>query len=173
MKKLLQQFLFGSLCAAILVAGSAANAQTTTTKAKVADAKVADTPREVAKTERKWYPFYGTVASVDTKAKTVSLKKIEGVRLLQTDSKTTLEMNGKSASLADIKPGYYLHGKLHKDSDKDEAILDAKIEKEAPERKHPGTMNELHKKSTPADMASEDEAAAPKAPAPKKKTVKP
>jgi hypothetical protein len=168
MKKTLQQLMFGGLCAAILVAGNA-NAQTNkTTKVKVSDTKAKDavvTP----KPKREWYPFYGTVAAVDTKAKTVSLKKIEGVRVLQTDDKTTLEMNGKPASLADIKTGYYLHGKLHKDTDKDEAILDAKIEKEAPHTKASTKMENGKPAVVPAVPAAEETAT--NAPAKNKKKI--
>ena len=140
MKKSLQQLVFGSLCAAILVASSTANAQPVntvkTTKPADAKAKAADTAKdaETAKPKRDWYPFYGTVAAVDKTAKTVSLKKMEGVRLLQTDDKTTFEMNDKPASLGDVKAGNYLHGKLHKEGGKEEYILDAKIEKTAPVR---------------------------------------
>ena len=118
MKKSLQHLVFGSLFAAILVAGSAAHAQTT----------------ETPKPKRDWYPFYGTVAAVDKSAKTVALKKKEGERVLHTDAQTTLEMGGKPATLSSIQPGYYLHGKLHKENSV-EYILDAKIELEAPAKK--------------------------------------
>jgi hypothetical protein len=121
MKKTLQHLMLGSLFAAILVVGSAASAQTKPTDAT-----------ETAKPKRDWYPFYGTVAAVDARDKTVSLKKKEGERVLQTDAKTTLEQDGKPATLTDIKAGNYIHGKLHKEGGKEEYILDAKIELEAP-----------------------------------------
>ena len=118
MKTSLKQILFSSVFAALLVGNTHANAQT----------------NSPAKPKRSWYPFYGTVASVDTSAKTVALKKKEGERVLKTDSQTTFEMAGSPASLATIKDGYYLHGKLHKENGV-EYILDAKIETEAPAKK--------------------------------------
>ena len=158
MKKSLQQLVFGSLFAAILVAGSTANSQTTnkfkTFSPKARSAETAKAPVDAAKPKREWYPFYGIVATVDKAAKTVALKKIQGARLLQTDSQTTFEMNGKPASLADVKPGYYLHGKLHKEMTKEEYILDAKIELEAPAKN--GT-NHVAKAVAPA-MATDDTA---------------
>ena len=136
MKKSLQQFVFGSLFAAILVAGSAANAQPAKPTKPDAKAKTAEMAKdaEPAKPKRDAHSFYGTVAAVDKSAKTVSLKKTEGVRVLQTDDKTTFEMNGKPAALADVKVGNYLHGTMHKDAAKEEVIRDAKIEKSAPVR---------------------------------------
>ena len=123
---------------AFLAAGQNANAQPKPTK----DAA------ETAKPKRDWYPFYGTVAAVDTKAKTVSLKKKEGARVLQIDSKTTFEQNGKPATLADVKAGNYLHGKLHKNAAGAEIITDAKIELEAP-AKNKGT-NDMSTLTPPA-----------------------
>ena len=130
MKKSLQYLVFGSLFAAIVATSSNANAHTT--KAKAAD--VAKDPAATVKPKRDWYPFYGTVTAVDKSAKTISLKKMEGARVLQTDDKTTFEMNGKPASISDVKAGNYLHGTLHKDAAKEEVVRDAKIEKEAPVR---------------------------------------
>ena len=120
MKTTVKNLMFGALLGAFLASGLAANAQTTNQPAKEAS--------DTAKPKRDWYPFYGTVATVDATAKTVSLKKKEGARVLQTDAKTTLEQNGKPASLADVKPGNYLHGKLHKNAANLEVITDAKIE---------------------------------------------
>lgn len=131
MKKSLQHLLLGGLCAAILVVGGPLNAQTST-KVKATDNVKATDP--AAKPKRDWYPFYGTVDTVDKSAKTVALKKKDGERVLKTNSQTKLEQDGKPASLASLKPGYYLHGKLHK-IENVEFILDAKIELEAPAKK--------------------------------------
>ena len=135
MKKSLSHLMFGSLFAALLAVGQIAHAQPT---------PAATT--ETAKPKRTTYPFFGTVASVDASAKTISLKKKEGERVLHTDAKTTLEMDGKPATLADIKAGNYLHGTLHKDAAKEEFILKAKIDLEAPAKK--GT-NAVVKATTP------------------------
>lgn len=152
MKITIKNLLFGTLLGAFLAAGLNASAQTTTNKSAT----------ETAKPKRDWYPFYGTVSSVDTKAKTVALKKKEGERVLQTDAKTTLEQNGKTASLADIKAGNYLHGKLHKDAAGAEVITDAKIELAAPPKK--GATNEVA-----AATAAAADTASTNAPATKKK----
>ena len=122
----MKNLLFGTVLGAFLAAGLNVHAQTPTKPAKDAT--------ETAKPKRDWYPFYGTVAAVDTKARTVSLKKKEGERVLQTDAKTTFEQNGKPATFADVKAGNYLHGKLHKNAAGAEIITDAKIELEAPAR---------------------------------------
>ena len=141
MKKNIQHLVFGGLFAAILIAGSAANAQVT--------------PTTTPKPKRDWYPFGASVASVDTTAKTISLKKKEGERVLKTDAKTTLEQNGKPATLADVKPGNYLHGKLHKNAGGEEVLLDAKIELEAP-LKIKGT-NAMPTVATPITSAAADD----------------
>jgi hypothetical protein len=125
MKKTIKTLMYGALLGAFLAAGNNVNAQP----------KPAKDAAETAKPKRDWYPFYGTVAAVDAKAKTVSLKKKEGERVLQTDSKTAFEHNGKPATLADVKAGNYLHGKLHKNAANEEIILDAKIELEPPAKK--------------------------------------
>jgi hypothetical protein len=159
MKKNIHHLVFGGLCAAMLVAGNTVNAQTTT-KPKAAGA--AKESAETAKPKPDWYPFYGTVAAVDKSAKTVSLKKKEGERVLKTDAKTTLEQDGQPATLASIKPGYYLHGKLHK-LENVEYILDAKIELEAPAKKGTNTVSKA--KATAAE-ATTNAPAKPKKKAP-------
>jgi hypothetical protein len=162
MKKTLQQLLCAGLGAAILAA-TTASAQPAKPKATDAKAvKSEDAPK------RDWYPFYGTVTNVDLKAKTVSLRKTEGMRVLKTDDKTTLEKNDKPATLADIKPGNYLHGKLHKEGGTEEFILDAKIEKEAPiHTKGSSKMDKEKPVVTPAAPAMEETVT--NAPAKKKK----
>ena len=127
-------------------------------------AKPAKDMAEAAKPKRDWFPFSGTVAAVDANAKTISLKKKEGERVLLTDAKTTLEQNGKAAKLADIKAGNYLHGKLAKSTSGAEVILDAKIEPQAPAKKPGGsTVAPAESAKTPAASTN----------APAKKSKKP
>lgn len=85
-----------------------------------------------AKPKRDWYPFGGIVASINQQSNAIGLKRKQGVRVIRLDAKTTLEINGKPASLANVAIGYYTHGKLHKDSSGNEVIIAAKFEKEAP-----------------------------------------
>lgn len=100
---------------------------------------------EKGKPERDWYPFGGVVGSVDKQANTIALKKKEGERVLKVDSKSTLEMNGKSVTIGSVRVGDYAHGKLHKDSAGKEVITDAKFDKEGP-----GTEKEpVEKAATP------------------------
>jgi Cu/Ag efflux protein CusF len=167
MKKTLQQLLCAAL-GAVILAATTASAQTTKPKpAEVKTAKATETTMNTGDTK---YPFHGTVAAVDTKAKTVSLKKVEGVRILQTDAQTVFEMNDKPATLADIKAGNYLSGTVHKEGGKEEYIIKGKIALEAPARNTGAThkMNEKEKPAvTPAAPATEETAT--NAPAKKKK----
>jgi len=87
------------------------------------------------KAKRDWYPFGGTVVSVDKSANTLSLKKKTGRRVLKLDAKSKLEIEGKPATLGSVKVGSYAHGKLHKDSAGKEVITAAKFDKEAPKKK--------------------------------------
>lgn len=141
MKRALKYLFVTSLLAAALVAGSSLYAADTQAKG---EAKAT----EKAKPKRDWYPFYGTVASVDKQANTISLKKKEGQRVLKLDSKSTLEINGKPAVLGSVKVGDYAHGKLHKDSAGNEVITDAKFDKEAPKKEKQAADKEPRK--TPA-----------------------
>jgi hypothetical protein len=130
--------LVSSLLAAALGSGSSLYAAEP--KAKEATEKA--TPK------RDWYPFYGTVASIDKQANTISLKKKEGVRVLKLDSKSTLEIAGKPAVIGSVKVGSYAHGKLHKDSAGNEVITDAKFDKEAPSKDKPAIEKEPSKTPT-------------------------
>ena len=86
------------------------------------------------KKKRDWYPFRGTVESVNTTAGTIQLKKEEGQRVLHLDGKSTLSRLGKPVRLAEIKPGDYAHGKLHKNTRDEEVITDGKFDLEAPKK---------------------------------------
>lgn len=91
------------------------------------------------KAKRGWYPFGGIVVSTDIQAKTVSLKRKVGARVLRLDSKSILEINGRPAALANVRIGSYAHGKLHKDAALNEVIIAAKFDNEAPNRDKPIT----------------------------------
>ena len=101
-------------------------------------AAAADKPKtaaEDAKPKRDWYPFHGDVDSVSKTANTITLKKQGGERVLRLDAKTELNKGGKTVTVADIKPGEYAHGKVHKDTEGREVILAAKFEPPAPASK--------------------------------------
>jgi len=104
---------------------------------------------ETKKAKRDWYPFGGTVSSVNKSANTISLKKKEGERSLKLDAKSKLEIEGKPVTLGSIKVGSYAHGKLHKDSVGKEVITAAKFEKEAPKKKKAAAKEDLDKAPTP------------------------
>lgn len=91
----------------------------------------ASTPQK-NKPKRDWYPFGGIVASINQQSNAIGLKRKQGVRVLRLDAKSTLEINGKPASLANVAIGNYAHGKLHKNSAGNEVIIAAKFEKEPP-----------------------------------------
>ncbi len=104
--------------------------------------------KEKGKAKRDWYPFGGIVASVDKPANTISLKKKQGERVLKLDSKSTLHVDGKPATIGSVKVGDYAHGKLHKDSAGNEVITDAKFDKEKPKKDKEAADKETRK--TPA-----------------------
>jgi len=115
----------------------AADAPPTTTSGKKVAKEVAQEAKKgspEAKKKRDWYPFHGTVESVNATAGTIQLKKEEGQRVLHLDGKSTLARLGKPVRLADIKPGDYAHGKLHKNTRDEEVITDGKFDLEAPKK---------------------------------------
>lgn len=144
MKKTSIQLLCFGLLTLALAGGNATNAAETTKKKPEVPKTVTETP----KAKRDWYPFYGTVAAVDQKAKTISLKKKEGERVLKLGDKSELEINGKPATIADVKVGNYAHGTLNKDSSGAEIIKAAKFDKEPPQKGEP-------EKSAAAPIATE------------------
>jgi hypothetical protein len=104
-------------------------AEQTTTKAQNTTQK--------AKAKRDWYPFGGLVASVDLQAKTVSLKRKTGARILRLDAKSLIEIDGRPGYLANVRVGSYAHGKLHKDAAGNEVITSARFDKEKPAKEKP------------------------------------
>jgi hypothetical protein len=87
---------------------------------------------EKVKAKRDWYPFGGIVASMDLQAKTVSLKRKTGARVLRLDAKSLIEIDGRPGYLVNVRVGSYAHGKLHKDAAGNEVITSAKFDKERP-----------------------------------------
>ena len=68
--------------------------------------------------------------------------------MLKLDAKSTLEINGKPATIGSVKAGDYAHGKLHKDSAGKEVITDAKFDKEKPKKDKQAADKETRKTST-------------------------
>lgn len=97
-----------------------------------APAKPAAKPATRQAAKRDWYPFSGIVAAIDKQANTISLHKKEGARVLTLDAKTTLEVEGRPATVAHVKIGSYAHGKLHKNNAGKEVITSAKFDKQRP-----------------------------------------
>ena len=104
-------------------------------KAEAIAAEKSKSVAERGKAKRNWYPFGGTVVSVDKSVNTLSLKKKTGGRVLKLDAKSKLEIEGKPVTLGSVKVGSYAHGKLHKDSAGKEVITTARFDKEAPKKK--------------------------------------
>lgn len=138
-------------------------------KVKETTTKAADQVKGAAaevKAKRDWYPFHGIVSSVNKQANTISLKKVEGERVLKLDAKSELEINGKTTtSIANVKVGNYAHGKLHKDKAGEEVIMSAGFEKEAPAKPDKADADE--------PRANAPEKAATKTPAAKAKPGNP
>ncbi len=129
--KLILKYL---LAASLLVGAPALSAADSTTKAQDKAAGATKPATEKSTVKRDWYPFAGIVGSVDRQANTVSLSKKSGVRVLKLGSKSTLEINGKPATLGSVKVGDYAHGKLHKDAAGNEVITNARFDKESPKK---------------------------------------
>lgn len=132
-----------------LASAPSLNAADSTAKAQDKAGGRAKEATEPGKSKRDWYPFGGIVASVDKQAKTISLKKKEGERVLKLDSKSTLEIDGKPAVIGSVRVGSYAHGKLHKDSAGNEVITDAKLDKEPPRKQKEAVDKEPAKTPAP------------------------
>jgi hypothetical protein len=85
-----------------------------------------------AKPKKATYPFSGIVDSVNATAGTVSIKKVDGLRVIKTDAKSKITVLGKEGTLADVKAGQYAHGTLKKDATGAEVLAKVKFDKEAP-----------------------------------------
>jgi hypothetical protein len=88
--------------------------------------------REGEKVERKseakssaarTYPFHGTLDSVDTKEKTVTLKGKEKNRVILFTSNTRVQKDGANAKIHELLPGERVSGSVRKNADgKEEAL---------------------------------------------------
>ncbi len=139
MKNTLKSFFVLSLLAAALATAPSLYAADSTAKPAGTARDTAKPAAETTKAKRDWYPFGGTVVSVNKQANTISLKKKEGERVLKLDAKSALEIDGKPATIGNVKAGEYAHGKLHKDSAGNEVIMAAKFGKEAPKKQTDAT----------------------------------
>ena len=148
MKRVLKYLLLSSLLGVALA--SVPSLQAADSKATAEDKAAGETKatKEKGKAKRDWYPFGGIVASVDKQANTISLKKKQGERVLKLDSKSTLQVDGKPATIGNVKVGDYAHGKLHKDSAGKEVITDAKFDKEKPKKDKEAADKESPKTSS-------------------------
>lgn len=99
MKRYMTQMAAALLAAALFVGATAqTSAQETETKARP-------------------LPFRGTIDSVDTEAKTITLKGAESKRVFHVSAETKMMKNGKPATLADATPGEVIGGSYTKGAD--------------------------------------------------------
>jgi hypothetical protein len=147
MKPTIRNLWFSSVLAAALAAiPSVYGAESPAKAPEKAPGQTKENPAsENSKGKREWYPFSGIVGSVDNQAKTISLKKKDGERVVKMDAKSKLEVHGKPAILSDVKPGDYAHGTLHKDAAGIEVIMSAKFDKEGPKKGKEGAEKETQK----------------------------
>jgi hypothetical protein len=134
MKITIKSVFVSSLLAVALATVPSLSAADSKSKAEDSAAEQSKPAAEQGKAKRNWYPFGGTVASVNKQANTISLKKKEGERVLKLDAKSELEIDGKPATVGSIKVGSYAHGKLHKDKAGNEVVMAAKFDKDAPKK---------------------------------------
>ena len=135
MRSTIKSLIVSSLLAAALATVPSLSAADSNVKTNGGVAGKSKPAAEQKKAKRDWYPFGGTVSSVNKPANTISLKKKEGERVLKLDAKSTLEIEGHSATIGSVKVGSYAHGKLHKDSAGKEVITAAKFDREPPKKK--------------------------------------
>lgn len=149
MKTLFKQLLLASLLAGALA--GAPSLAAADAPAKPHSPTTSPTKEAAVKgtAKRTWYPFAGTVSSVDQQANAITLKKKQGERVLKLDAKTTLEIDGKPATLGSVKVGDYAHGRVHKDSAGHEVITSAKFDKEPPKKQKNAVDKESGKAHTP------------------------
>jgi hypothetical protein len=150
MKQALKQLFVASLLVGALAIAPSLNAAESTNKPQNKATGSTKEATEKTPPKRDWYPFGGTVASVNKAANTISLKKKEGERVLKLDSKSTLEVDGKPAVIGTVKVGNYAHGKLHKDSSGNEVIMAAKFDKEPPKKATEPSSKDASKAAHPA-----------------------
>ena len=148
MKRVLKYLLLSSLLGVALASVPSLHAADSKATAEDKAAGETKATKEKGKAKRDWYPFGGIVASVDKQANTISLKKKQGERVLKLDSKSTLQVDGKPATIGNVKVGDYAHGKLHKDSAGKEVITDAKFDKEKPKKDKEAADKESPKTSS-------------------------
>ena len=69
------------------------------------------------------YPFHGTLDSVDTKEKTVTLKGKQKNRVILFTSDTRVQKDGANAKIQELVPGERVSGSVRKNADgKEEAL---------------------------------------------------
>jgi hypothetical protein len=134
MKSTIKSLFISSLLAVALATAPSLYAADSNSKTNASTTEKSKPAAETGKSKRDWYPFGGTVVSVNKQANTISLKKKEGERVLKLDAKSELEIDGKPTTVGSVKAGDYAHGKLHKDTAGNEVIMAAKFDKEAPKR---------------------------------------
>jgi hypothetical protein len=149
MRSTIRSLIVSSLLAAALATVPSLSAADSNSKPESGAAGKSGPAAEQKKAKRGWYPFGGTVASVNKSADTISLKKKEGERVLKLDPKSTLEIDGKPATIGSVKVGSYAHGKLHKDSAGKEVITAAKFDREPPKKKKGASGKSLPEPQAP------------------------
>jgi|WetSurMetagenome_2_1015567.scaffolds.fasta_scaffold250843_2 hypothetical protein len=134
MRSTISSLVVSFLLATALATVPSLSAADSNSKAESGAAQKNKPGAEPKKAKRDWYPFGGTVASVNKPANTISLKKKEGERVLKLDAKSTLEIDGKPTTIDSVKVGSYAHGKLHKASAGKEVVTSAKFDREPPKK---------------------------------------
>lgn len=97
----------------------------TSTLARAEDPAPASAESSRKEPSKGGFPFRGQVGSVDTSARTVTLAGKKRDRVLHVTDQTRIEREGKSASLADIRPGDQARGSLMKDAEGREVLIKA------------------------------------------------
>lgn len=143
MKRVFSLMVIAAVALGVPVSGLAAEKKAPAEKAAESAKKAAEKPATAAKEgaekvvgEGKSIPMHVRADAIDTKAKTFTMKRKDGVEVKHLLTDTTTIMNGEaSAKLEDIKVGEYVSGLRKKKSDTEYEVVKITKFGAAPEKK--------------------------------------
>lgn len=145
MNNSLFKLIGAAACAAILI---------TSTLCAADSAPSPGTTQSPKKTSSHSYPFRGTVDSVDSSAKTITLDGKKSERVLHVTDDSLLEKDGKPAKLDEIASGDYAKGLLSKRDGSREILVKATFGPKPDKKGDKKAAAKSKAPTTPAQTAS-------------------
>jgi hypothetical protein len=145
MNNSLFKLIGAAACAAILI---------TSTLCAADSAPSPGTTQSPKKTSSHSYPFRGTVDSVDSSAKTITLDGKKSERVLHVTDDSLLEKDGKPAKLDEIASGDYAKGLLSKQDGSREILVKATFGPKPDKKGDKKAAAKSKAPTTPAQTAS-------------------